>query len=38
MKRKILSALLLTMSVTALSCGYAFAAETTTSTDNKNSR
>ncbi len=35
MKRKILSALLLTMSVTALSCGYAFAAETTTSTETK---
>lgn len=35
MKRKILSALLLTMSVTALSCGYAFAAETTTSTTTK---
>lgn len=35
MKRKILSALLLTMSVTALSCGYAFAAETTTSAEIK---
>lgn len=35
MKRKILSALLLTMSVTALSCGYAFAAETTTSATTK---
>ena len=35
MKRKILSALLLTMSVTALSCGYAFAAETTPSTATK---
>ena len=35
MKRKILSALLLTMSVTALSCGYAFAAESTTSTTTK---
>lgn len=35
MKRKILSALLLTMSVTALSCGYAFAAETTTWTETK---
>ena len=35
MKRKILSALILTMSVTALSCGYAFAAETTTSTTTK---
>lgn len=35
MKRKILSALILTMSVTALSCGYAFAAETTTSTETK---
>ena len=35
MKRKILSALLLTMSVTALSCGYAFAAEPTSSTATK---
>lgn len=35
MKRKILSALLLTMSVTALSCGYTFAAETTTSAEIK---
>lgn len=35
MKRKILSALLLTMSVTALSCGYAFAAESTTSAEIK---
>ena len=35
MKRKLLSALLLTMSVTALSCGYAFAAETTTSAEIK---
>ena len=35
MKRKILSALLLIMSVTALSCGYAFAAETTPSTATK---
>lgn len=35
MKRKILSALLLTMSVTALGCGYAFAAETTTSAEIK---
>ena len=35
MKRKILSALLLTMSVTALSCGYAFAAEPVSSTATK---
>lgn len=35
MKRKILSALLLTMSVTALSCGYAFAAEPTSLTATK---